>query len=298
MRTMTEMLRRAMEEIFDKELPEEDELGSEPYGFKKRYYGSDRLLDDAQARAYFIRRHGLNYTSRVHLYVEGHTEYGALKSFFKNIGIPVPIVNLHGFVKEGTSNRDNPMVTFFGDSLQSDIQNQIYSIVVIDGDVPENVKILEGAARRNNASKDEGIFGRFFLTPNNDFEFANFEVEELEEVLWRWLGKEESPSQVEREQLHNYVKDTIGSTAFFRGVKQFAVSFFALVGYEKGEVWGEKLIEFALMHPLKKNRKRQVLEIIDTIVFWEKTMELERYDEAIEKNTVDPLTGETIERTS
>src|SRR5712692_10036617 len=118
----------------------------------------------------------------------------------------------------------------------------MYSIVVIDGDVRENVRILESAARNNQAREDDGIFGRFFLS-QPDFEFANFEIEELEEVLWKWVGGE-SPSQADRELLHSYVKDATGSTEFFNGVKRAAQALLQLIGYDKGEKWGEELMKF------------------------------------------------------
>jgi hypothetical protein len=164
LRTMAEMIRRATEEAFSTKLREEDEIGFGwiPEGVKETLYGSNRLLDDRQAASVFTRRHGLNYKPHVHWYGEGNTEYGALNSFFEEMGIPV--TNLHGLIKEG-----NSMVTFFRDSLRADIRDQMYSIVVIDGDVRENMRILESAARNNQTSEDDGIFGRFFLS-QPDFE--------------------------------------------------------------------------------------------------------------------------------
>lgn len=292
LRTMAEMLRRATEEAFDIELREEDELGTGwvPEGVKKTLYGSNRLLDDAQAGDVFVRRHGLNYKPRIHLYCEGDTEYGALNYFFEMMGISVPITNLHGLIKESKS-----MVRFFSDSLRSDIREHMYSIVVIDGDIDANVKIMEGAARKNNCSKDDGIFGRFFLS-RPDFELCNFEIGELEEILWTWLG-EESPSQSERELLHSQVKDATSSTAFFKGVSRFAAqSFPRLVRYDKGKEWGEKLMQFAWEQPSKQGQKRQLVEIVGTAIHWETTIHLEPYDEAIMKNTVNPTTGEIVQR--
>src|SRR5437588_3183945 len=293
LRTMAEMLRRATEEAFDKELREEDELGTGwmPKGVKETLYGSNRLLDDHQAGSTFVRWHGLNYKPRVHLYGEGHTEYSALYSFFKMMGFSVPVTNLHGLIKEG-----NSMVTFFRDSLQSDIRDQMYSIVVIDGDVRENVRILESAARNNQTSEDDGIFGRFFLaTP--DFEFANFEREELEEVLWTWVGGE-SPSQADRELLHNHVKGTTGSTEFFKGVKRAALALPQLERNVKGEKWGEELMKFAWDNQFKEGRKRQIIEAVELALRWEKITNMERYEVAKKTYTVDPQTGELIARPS
>src|SRR5213078_2831669 len=98
-------------------------------------------------------------------------------------------------------------------------KNQIYSMVLIDGDLEENVRPVRAAARRNQTSENEGMFGRFFLA-RPDFELANFEIKELEEILWQWVAEytETSPSQKDRELLHSYVKNATGSTEFFAGV--------------------------------------------------------------------------------
>jgi hypothetical protein len=125
LRTMAEMLRRATEETFSIEMREEDELGTGwmPKGVKAALYGSDRVLDDREAGSVFARMHGLNYKLRVHCYGEGDTEYGALASFFKTVGIPV--TNLHGLIKEGKSKTGKPIgATFFRDELRADIRDQ------------------------------------------------------------------------------------------------------------------------------------------------------------------------------
>lgn len=298
LRTMAEILRRATEEAFDTTLREEDELGKGwvPEGFKKTLYGSSRVLDDPQAGSIFVRQHGLNYKPRVHVYVEGTTEHGAFNHFFKMMGIFVPITNLHGLIK---SDEGNQMLTFFRDSLQADIKDQVYSIVMIDGDLQENVKVVVGAARINQTSGNEGMFGRFFLA-RPDFELANFAIEELEEILWNWVVEhtETSPSQADRELLHSYVKDATGSTEFFAGVGHATRSLPQLTGYEKGEAWGAKLIDYAWEHPLKQYRKRQVIEAAELTIRWEKIIHMERYDVSQKSYMVDLGSGELIARPS
>jgi hypothetical protein len=298
LRTMAEMLRRATEEAFDKELREEDELGLGlvPRDVKKTLYGSNRLLDDHQAGSVFVRRYGLNYKTRVHLYGEGTTEYGTLNHFFKLMGIFVPVTNLHGLIK---SSEGNQMLTFFRDELQADIKNQVYSIVLIDEDLEENVKPVRGAARLNQTSEDEGMFGRFFLA-RPDFELANFEIEELEEILWKWMAEhtKTSPSQADRELLHSYVKDVTGSTGFFSGVGHATRSLPQLTGYKKGEEWGAKLMDYAWEHPLKQSQKRQIIEAVELALRWEKIINMERYEVAKKSYMVDPQTGELIARPS
>jgi hypothetical protein len=299
LRTMAEMLRRATEEAFDdRTLQEEDELGFGwvPKDVKEKLYGSNRLLDNHQAAETFARRHGLNYKPRVHLYGEGNTEYGALSSFFKSMGVPV--TNLHGLmrVKEGKSKAEKSMVPFFSDSLRADIQDHLYSMVIIDKDVDDNVRILESAARNNSTSESDGLFGRFFLS-HPDFEFANFDVEELEEVLWKWVGGE-GPSQEGRKLLHSHVKDATNSTEFFNGVKHAARSLLQLYGYDKCEEWGVELMMFAWEHQLKKSQKRQIIEAVELALYWEKTIHLELYETAKKTYRVDPQTGELVNRSN
>ena len=297
LRTMAEMLRRATEKAFDKLLKEEDQLGFGwvPEGVKETLYGSNRLLDDYQAGGAFARRHGLNYKPRVHLYGEGDTEYGALKSFFETMGISV--TNLHGLIKEGKSKTGKPIgATFFRDNLADDIREQRYSIVVIDKDVDDNVRVLRSAARNNQTNEDDGIFGSFFLS-DPDFEFANFEVEELEEVLWK-LAEEENPSNENRELLHSCVVKAKRSKEFVAGVSRASLSLPQLIGLVKSEKWGDELMRYAWEHPFKQNKERQIVEIVKLALYWEKTVDLERYETAKKTYTVDPQTGELVKRSS
>lgn len=298
LRTMAEMLRRATEEAFDTTLREEDELGKGwvPESFKKTLYGSSRLLDDPQAGSVFVRMHGLNYKQRVHVYVEGTTEYGAFNHFCSIMGLFIPLTNLHGLIK---SSEGDQMLTFVRDNLQADINDQIYSIVMIDGDCEENVRAVVGHARVNQTSENEGMFGRFFLA-RPDFELANFEIEELEEILWAWVAEytETSPSQADRELLHSCVKVATGSTEFFDGVGHATRSLPQLTGYNKGEEWGAKLIDYAWEHPLKQYRKRQIIEAVELTVRWEKIINMERYESAKKTYMVDSQTGELVKRSS
>ncbi len=305
LRTMAEMLRRATEKAFDellkdKPLKEEDQLGFGwvPEGVKETLYGSNRLLDDYQAGGAFARRHGLNYKPRVHLYGEGDTEYGALKSFFGMMGIPV--TNLHGLIKEGKSKTGKPFgATFFRDNLADDISEQRYSIVVIDKDVEDNVRVLRSAARNNQTTKDEGIFGSFFLS-DPDFEFDNFEVEELEEVLWK-LAEEENPTSEDRKLLHSCVIKATRSKEFEVGVSRASLSLPQLIGLVKSEKWGEELMRYAWEHPehpFKQNQERQIVEIVKLALYWEKTIDLEPYEIARKTYTVDPQTGNFVKRPS
>ncbi len=229
---------------------------------------------------------------------EGDTEYGALKSFFGMMGIPV--TNLHGLIKEGKSKTGKPFgATFFRDNLADDISEQRYSIVVIDKDVEDNVRVLRSAARNNQTTKDEGIFGSFFLS-DPDFEFDNFEVEELEEVLWK-LAEEENPTSEDRKLLHSCVIKATRSKEFEVGVSRASLSLPQLIGLVKSEKWGEELMRYAWEHPehpFKQNQERQIVEIVKLALYWEKTIDLEPYEIARKTYTVDPQTGNFVKRPS
>jgi hypothetical protein len=211
--------------------------------------------------------------------------------------VGVQVTNLHGLIKEGKSKTGKPIgATFFRDNLRTDIENHIYSMVVIDGDIEDNVRVLESAARNNRNSEDDGIFGRFFLS-KPDFEFANFEIEELEEVLWNMTGNEK-PSQADRELLHGFVKDATKSKEFFNGVHRASIDLPQLIELDKGEKWGEELMKFAWEHKIKQGQKRKIIEAVELALHWEKTINLERYETAKKTYMVDPQTGEFIRRTT
>jgi hypothetical protein len=177
LRSMAEILRRTTEETFTRQLPEEDvgRFGARPGvgDYKESLYGSKRLLDgDRYVANEFLKRLGLNFGFRLHWYVEGKTEWGALRRYTQRFKITeINVVDLHGEVVQRSQRG-----IAFRESLRDDIRMEVYSIVSIDGDVSENARVLRKAA------EDDDICGAFYIfTP--DFEFANFELSELEEIL-------------------------------------------------------------------------------------------------------------------
>lgn len=76
LRTMAEMLRRAIERAFDVQLREEDErgLGYMPEDVKEIVYGSKRFLDGNRSVGNeFLRQHGLCYGPRLRWYVHTYS---------------------------------------------------------------------------------------------------------------------------------------------------------------------------------------------------------------------------------
>lgn len=178
--TMAEILRRQVEQSFTVCLPEEDERGFGwiPQGVKQQIYGAERLLDGSRTvEQTFIRQFGLRAGLRLRWYAEGKTEFYALRSVFEAFGFTtdVDVIDLHGQVVEKG-------VLGFRQSLRDDTAKHVYSFVSLDADVPDNVRAVRKAVA------DGEFFGQFFIsTP--DFEFGNFTLAELEEILWRFANR-------------------------------------------------------------------------------------------------------------
>ncbi len=239
LRTMSEILRRVTEETFEQLLQEEDECGpgwSPSNGrYKIQLYGSDRLLDGNRHIANdFLRQFGLNYGFRLRWYVEGQTEWYALRWYFQQIeATDIDVVNLHGEVAQRSQRG-----VAFRESLRADIQMEVFSIVSIDGDVSDNVRAVRKAA------EDDEIFGKFFIsTP--DFEFANFELLELEDILWQ-MAEEHGAAKDEREQLKQAIEGVENATALLRCAKQALSK--SLGHISKNVTWAEHLMDYALEH--------------------------------------------------
>lgn len=287
LRSMAEILRRAIEETFPKQLPEEDvgRFGVRPGvgDYKEALYGSKRVLDgDRFVANEFLKHLGLNFGFRLHWYVEGKTEYGALRRYFQRFKITeIDVVDLHGEVVQ----RGHRGIAF-RESLRSDIQMEVYSIVSIDGDVPENARVVRKAA------EDDEICGAFYIF-TQDFEFANFEVWELEEVLWE-IAKENGVSLDDREKLHNAIQDSANAEVLLRNAKRSLPSPLAHVA--KNILWGERLMDYAINHHFKGTLKRPILEAMDQAIFWTRTPNLESYKNTRRTYRVDKGTGKLVKR--
>lgn len=261
--TMAEMLRRAAEEVFERDLREEDELGfgSTPIGLKERLYGASRLLDAKRSvKTQFVREFGLDYGVRLRWYVEGDTEYSAIGGILGQFGA-VELVNLRGQVAARHGKGFS-----FRDDLRNDLKAQRFSFVSIDSDRSDYLL----AARK--AAEDDEICGAIFVSAP-EFESANFTLAELEEVLHTMAI---DSAEDDREQL-----DTI-----------------AKIRARKGKEWGEKLMTYAWEHPEKidehtgKSKIRPIIEAIDMAV---RSIQVD-YHLTRKEFRVDPITGRPVKR--
>lgn len=205
---------------------------------KNYLYGSNRLLDNYKAKSEFIRDLRLDYNVRLRWYVEGDTELGALRSALGGHSA-IEIINLRGDIiaKRGKG------LSFRG-SLANDIHRSVYSWVSLDEDAEHNLRALRKAV------EDDEMFGMFFIS-KPDFEFANFTLDELVEVLWN-IAKENGAAGDDKQKLIQHTSNAKTGKKLFDLAKQVMPE---LQRVDKGKSWGEKLMEFA--------RKNQTMRLID-----------------------------------
>lgn len=279
--TMAEMIRRAAERAFDLELPEEDEVGygggEESASFKEWFYGSRRLLDSHEAISRFLEHLNLNYTTRLRWYVEGDTELYALQSELsedKNI----EIVNLRGNVVAGGGKGLS-----FRENLLNDMRRSVYSFVSLDADVDNNRRVLRRAVENRE------MFGMFFIS-DPDFEFENFKSDELAGILWEMaLEKGALP-----EEMENFLKLTSAAEngrQLFDNAKKALPS---LQRLDKGQAWGEKLLNFAKENEyIARDGKKRTRPIIEAIILARHAVACGYYLSK-EEGRVDQATGRIV----
>ncbi len=167
-RHIAEVIRRATEDHFVVELPEEDE------GFtiwaengRESVFGARRSLDHpAMYKKELLQRFGLDASVKVRWYTEGHTEYGFLSTVLGGIReSKVEIVN-----KSGKFGKNTP--SDLKADLERDVAAERFSFFSIDADVRDNVKVVRLRAK-------EGLIIGYVDLAQPDFEFANFTLDEL-----------------------------------------------------------------------------------------------------------------------
>jgi hypothetical protein len=236
-RTMAEFLRRAVEEVFTIRLPEEDEWYDTA---KERLFGSNRLFDgDRNAAHELLRQRGLGYGPRLRWYVEGQTEFWGLNDLFRDLGATdIEILNLRGQIVQKNE-------IAFRESLRSDIRMGIFSFVSLDKDVSRNFRTLRAAVQQDQ------ICGSFFVS-DPDFEFGNFDRSELQTIIWN-MALEQGADSTKKSILFDATSTADKGETFIQAVKKVGSDIPELWNVSKGEVWGKRLIQYALQHPKKLN---------------------------------------------
>lgn len=282
--TMGEMIRRITEDEFKVCLPEEDQLGFGVwmYGARKRLYGTNRILDAPQVvKKKFIGSLGLNTAPRFRCYVEGDTEYGALDSVFTPES-SIELINLSGNFIEGKKKG-----LAFRDSLRNDKNSHIMSIVILDGDQRNVIRVLKKAVEQDE------MFGLFYIS-EPDFELANFTIDELGEILWKIAEAAGSKT----DQKDGLIKSIQGATSGEEIKNKAKQAIQELNQFAKGFEWGKALIDYAWKNPnfnpdeSGETRKRPIIEIIELL--WRGLSV--SFSETPDEYRVDINTGKLVKR--
>ena len=170
-RHMAEVIRLGFEDIHKIKWKEEDS----PYRIwigngREKLYGSDRPLDTPdKTRAKLAFLFKVNTGSIARWYVEGDTEYHAIKELIPNLPeYGVELYNMKGRIR--SSRCDLPLK--ISELLDHDLASQRFSIFTMDGDVDSNINWLR------NQVVERKICGQIYIC-KPDFETANFTVSEL-----------------------------------------------------------------------------------------------------------------------
>jgi hypothetical protein len=278
-KSMAEVIRRAVENYDQIRLPEEDEsgFGRWAHGAKRRIYGTDRILDGGRTVAQrVVRQHLLDYSTRLRWYVEGDTEYAALAWILRQFSAGIDLVNLKGqFVAAGGRG------VAFRDDLRRDLQNEVLSFISLDGDRDDNIRVVRAAAEADEVS------GGFFVC-EPDFEFANFTLDELKEVILE-LAQGQGLTAVTRHALDAVIAGTENS----RELISRCNSAFPGFQFAKGSEWGERLGRYAWTSQIGGDqRERPVVEQV------KQALRADHVDFRATRQQfrVDPTTGRLIPR--
>ena len=285
---MAESIRRSAEQAFAEAWPEEDEIGPGQWfaGARKMLYGNERVFD---APRYHLRDYltqlGLDFAIKVRCYVEGDTEYGALAHAAGRFD-HVQLVNLSGNVAE---KRGKGLA--FADSLQADMNSGIFSVVVLDGDREEYLRILRKAA------EDGRFHGRFFIC-DPDIECGNFSANELIETAIQEC-KKNGPDVA---NLHAAETEmlALASTVHSNHDLISLTKSHGITSLRKSESWGKALMKFAIANPIfpagdaRAGKQRPIVEAAELLI----RMQDIGFFRSIAAERVDPQTGKAVPQTS
>lgn len=283
-RHAAEVIRRGFEEGHREQWPEEFHgVGMWHIKAMERVFGSTRPFEaPLRAKPFLARTFGLFTGSSVRWYVEGETEYyAALEILGEPSRTAVELVNLRGNVK---AEHDNAALKL-GDWLREDQALRRFSMISFDRDgqpVSPNVKAIRRQVEKDN------VVG-LIAAHSPDFEFANFDVNELAEIAARLDEK------------HSYSGDTVRNAAW-TGVtnasgfeRRYQSVSIRKRGKLKGESWGRALAQYAVDYPRKADgTERPIWNQIRGAWFGWKS----NYDRQREAFRFDPVTFELIPRST
>jgi len=280
LKLMAEIIRRMAEWSFGIQLPEEDEMGFGMWvgGARKKLYGSKRIFDHGfLAKRQFIREMGLDVEVRIRIYVEGLTEFAAFNYLLK------PWEQIEVFDLSGQFIQGKRKGLAFRENLILDDRSGVFSVIILDGDREDNIRIVKRAA-------EEDLFcGQFYLS-QPDFELCNFSKDKLIEIAWDLVD------EVQRTEQHylslcEAVKTAINADELIKAVRKTVPP---LSQFAKGSEWGEKLAEFAARKP-ESDRSETPRPFIDSCQTAIRSIDI-NYQFNRTNYRVDPNTGKLVHR--
>lgn len=251
---MAESIRRMAEWSFDTLLPEEDEMGFGMWvhGARERLYGSKRIFDNGLlAKRQLIRELGLDADVRIRIYVEGSTEYAAFSYLLQ------PLQKIEVYDLSGQFIQAKRKGLAFRENLILDDHSGVFSVIILDGDCENNIRIVKKAAQ-------EDLFcGQFYIS-QPDFELCNFSKDELIEIAWNLIDDVQKSEQ-DYISLRNAIKTSNNTDDFIKTIRK-KVS--PLSHFAKGSEWGENLAEFAARKPELSGSEtpRPLIDACQTII--------------------------------
>lgn len=234
LRHMAEIIRRGFEEVHAVQWPEEDRaFGHWPPDARVRLFGSERPYDDPlRSKGFIAYQFGLFTGSALRWYVEGETEYYAVRSILQQPSkLGVELVNLRGEISGEKRNGARKLE----DALKEDLALRRLSVISFDRDVEPNVRAIRTQVLQGH------VVG--LIEANDpDFEFANFFLAELVEVAARMDDQLGLNGGRLRRADWGGIKGTRAFADQYRKISDRRSS-------PKGEMWGEALAAWALEHP-------------------------------------------------
>lgn len=193
----------------------------------------------------------LDFGLSVRLYYEGATEGGFLEYFLGDENA-VEFVDLRGVVTQAKGKG-----LAFADSLRSDRQHNIFSVVILDGDRTDNSRALK-------AKVSKGDYLGLYLINRPDFELYNFSCKELLDVYL--TGNPDASPLLKNQEFLNGLETVNSASVFFKLINRFTLG--DHVG--KGDRWGEMLAAYANDNPQYPNslsvEYRPIIEFMRGII--------------------------------
>ncbi len=272
-RHIAEVIRRGFEEVHGEKWPEEDQAF--PMS-RERLYGSERPLDDPdRSRPNVVRRFGLSTGSAVRWYVEGATEYYAVRELLPDAELlGIELMNLSGALPKNKGNAALNLQQW----LQEDARQKRFSILMFDEDRADTRKTI-------NAQLPHVVGSVFMSKP--DFEFWNFTLSELVDVAARMDESQGLPVEGLRGADWNEVAT---GAEFDKRYSSASASHRPL----KGEKWGRTLARFAAEHPKRPgdSEERPFLQAVTHAILARSS----NYGHDKENFRIDPATYRRVQR--